>query len=951
MVSVNPEAVLPYAKYQGHLRAGSFEAALSRLIEALWSPNMFGFGFSKEKSRANAEKYLQQNKLPQAISEYEKILKVEPRDLAILNTVGDIYSRLGQNEKAIERFLVVAEAYGSDGSLLKSIAVYKKITKLNPNGLPAMEKLAELYRKQGLVSDARSMLLQAAEAYTRKGQSKETLRLLKQLVIFDPENVQVITRTADLMTQGGQKNEAKEMLSQTAATLVDRHALDPAQKILDRLIALDRTNLRAQELRAQVTFELGDAVKAVELYEAIPDLDSRANALRNLLSAYLKLENLDQAFLICRKLVSVHHDCEGVLKVAARLYKENDTLRALDLYSEFSSDVLTQDKEEVLAHLHGAVSRVRNSPEALQTIYDLALRAGETSMFAETLELLAHASVQSNQFERARDAYKELMHLEPENASHIQGYRQVCARLGPAAATATAAPPSSREEPQTLEEFRRSDEPVLPVQSHPEEVEEQIVNALTEAELCESFSSKTLGITALQSALLAAPEDLRLNRALAILHRQDGDAAGASRCYGTMHRVLENLGEIEAAGYYANLAGSGQTTTWEAKSNDFTASDFDLGATDGSTEEIDLSSEWESVWQDAPVEPSAVPPAPAPLPVASTSNFAENIPELLEEVRFCLSQQIWSEAETAISRLAKACPDHPELPAFRAQLSQGRPSPTPKITPPTRYGPVEVIEVQDDEANQGQPASSLRPMVAPSVPVLPFPVAPPAAPTLSSLAAELDAELGETYVPVSQPRREPPVSASPAIAPPPQPPKPPAQESIPYMAASVEPIAAWMPEEAPVPPLTPSVFGDLLQEFERDLSAPEQDDNDPETHFNLGIAFREMGLLDEAIGELQKVCKMAGKGLNPARAQQAYIWLATCFVEKSVPEASFKWFLRALESAPDEDSRTAVNYELASAYEAAGRKRDALEHFMEVYGTNIDYRDVAARIRDLRAAV
>jgi tetratricopeptide (TPR) repeat protein len=921
---------------------------------------MFGFGFSKEKSRASAEKYLQQNKLPQAISEYEKILKVEPRDLAILNTVGDIYSRLGQNEKAIERFVVVAESYGNDGSLLKSIAVYKKITKLNPNGLAAMEKLAELYRKQGLVSDARSMLLQAAEAYTRKGQSKETLRLLKQLVIFDPENVQVITRTADLMTQSGQKNEAKEMLSQTAATLVDRHALDPAQKILDRLIAIDRTNLRAQELRAQVTFELGDSAKAVELYEAIPDLDSRADALRNLLSAYLKLENLDQAFLICRKLVSVHHDCEGVLKVAARLYKENDTLRALDLYREFSSDVLTQDKEEVLAHLHGAVSRVRNSPEALQTIYDLAVRAGETSMFAETLELLAHAAVQSNQFERARDAYKELMHLEPENASHIQGYRQVCAHLGPAGATAASAPPGSHEEPQTLEDFRRSDEPVLPSQSHPEEVEEQIVNALTEAELCESFSSKARGITALQSALLAAPEDLRLNRALAILHRQDGDSAGAARCYGTMHRVLENLGEIEAAGYYANLAGSGQTTTWEAKSNDFAARDFDLGPADGSTEEIDLSSEWESVWQDAPVDPSAVPSAASlATPVASASNSAENIPELLEEVRFCLSQQIWSEAETAISRLAAACPGHPELPALRTQLSQGRPAPTPKVAPPTRYGPVEVIEVQDDEAHDNQSASSLHPVIAPSIPVMPFPVAPPAAPTLSSLAAELDAELGDSYVPVAQPRRETPVPAPPATAapfapaptPPPQSPKPPTQESIPYMAASVEPVAAWMPEEVPDPPLTPSVFGDLLQEFERDLSAPEHDDNDPETHFNLGIAFREMGLLDEAIGELQKVCKMAGKGLNPARAQQAYIWLATCFVEKSVPEASFKWFLRALESAPDEDSRTAVNYELASAYEAAGRKRDALDHFMEVYGTNIDYRDVAARIRDLRAAV
>ncbi len=152
---------------------------------------------------------------------------------------------------------MIGESYAADGFLPKSIAMYRKITKLDPNGLATMEKLAELYRKQGLVSDARSMLLQAAEAYTRKGQSKETLRLLKQLVLFDPENVQVITRTADLMSQGGEKKEAKEMLSRSALTLVERHALEPAQKILERLIALDRDNLRAQELRAQVTSRVG----------------------------------------------------------------------------------------------------------------------------------------------------------------------------------------------------------------------------------------------------------------------------------------------------------------------------------------------------------------------------------------------------------------------------------------------------------------------------------------------------------------------------------------------------------------------------------------------------------------------------------------------------------------------------------------------------------------------
>jgi tetratricopeptide (TPR) repeat protein len=911
---------------------------------------MFGFGFSKEKSRANAERYLQQNKLANAITEYEKILKVEPRDYATLNTVGDIYARLGQNEKAIERFRVVGESYTADGLLPKSIAMYKKITKLDPNGLPAMEKLAELYRKQGLVSDARAVLLQAVEVYTRKGQSKETLRLLKQLVLFDPENVQVITRTADLMNKIGQKDEAKEMLSQTASTLVLRRALDPAQKILERLLALDPGNLRAQELRAQVTLGLGDAQKASELYAAIPDLDSRVDALRNLLTAYLNLDKLDDAILISRRLLSSQRDPEGVLKVAARLYKEGDTLRALHLYSEFPTQVLAHDKEDVMAHLHGAVSRVSDNPEALQILYSLFRHAGETSMIAEVLDLLANACVQNEQFERARDAYKELIELEPENSSHIQGYRQVCAHLDPAAVPAPLDSPSSGKEPRTLEEFRTSDEPVLPEQNYSPQLEEQIANALTEAELCESFSSKTRGVTALELALQSAPEHLGLNRALGLLYSQEGHPAKAAGCYLTMHRVLESLGDTEAASYYANRAGSEQTTTWEAKNSEVTTRDFDLDAISaedsGSTEEIDLSDEWESVWQDAPVTPPAVLPAsPAHELPASFSASSESSSELLEEVRFCMAQQIWSEAETAISRLALANPENPELPALRAELQQrngSRPAERLSADPlDSDYGPVEVIEVSDDLSST--PAH--------------HPGTASPAPSLSSLAAELDFELGDSFVPVPQPRRVAPaqapssapldVASVPAMPLPPPFVPPAAQEVVPSIAASVESLA-FLPEELD-PVLSPSVFGDLLEDFERDLAAP-QEENDPETHFNLGMAFREMGLLDEAIGELQKVCRMAGHGLTAERTQQAYIWLATCFVEKSVPEASFKWFLRALEAAPDEESHTAVNYELASAYEAAGDKREALAHFMEVYGNNIDYRDVASRIRDLRSA-
>ena len=55
------------------------------------------FGFNKQKVLANAEKYVQQGKLQNAIAEYEKVLKNDPKDLTVTNTIGDLYSRIGES--------------------------------------------------------------------------------------------------------------------------------------------------------------------------------------------------------------------------------------------------------------------------------------------------------------------------------------------------------------------------------------------------------------------------------------------------------------------------------------------------------------------------------------------------------------------------------------------------------------------------------------------------------------------------------------------------------------------------------------------------------------------------------------------------------------------------------------------------------------------------------------
>ena len=143
------------------------------------------------------------------------------------------------------------------------------------------------------------------------------------------------------------------------------------------------------------------------------------------------------------------------------------------------------------------------------------------------------------------------------------------------------------------------------------------------------------------------------------------------------------------------------------------------------------------------------------------------------------------------------------------------------------------------------------------------------------------------------------------------------------------------------------MFGELKQDLEADAASS---DEDPETHYNLGIAFREMGLLDEAIGELQKACQAFDHGKPFSQIMQSYTWLAQCFLDKGVPEAAIRWYDKALQvPGIDGETRVALHYELASAFEAAGDKTSALQHFMDVYGNNIDYRDVAERIKALKS--
>jgi tetratricopeptide (TPR) repeat protein len=124
------------------------------------------------------------------------------------------------------------------------------------------------------------------------------------------------------------------------------------------------------------------------------------------------------------------------------------------------------------------------------------------------------------------------------------------------------------------------------------------------------------------------------------------------------------------------------------------------------------------------------------------------------------------------------------------------------------------------------------------------------------------------------------------------------------------------------------------------------DREDAETRYDVGIAYREMGLLDEAIAELQ----LASRG--PSRVVECASLLAACFLDKGLPKLAVKWLERGL-AVPglNPDQALSLRYDLAGAHEARGNAEVALEIYVELYGEDAGFRDVAEKLRRLRRHV
>jgi tetratricopeptide (TPR) repeat protein len=133
-------------------------------------------------------------------------------------------------------------------------------------------------------------------------------------------------------------------------------------------------------------------------------------------------------------------------------------------------------------------------------------------------------------------------------------------------------------------------------------------------------------------------------------------------------------------------------------------------------------------------------------------------------------------------------------------------------------------------------------------------------------------------------------------------------------------------------------FAEMLEKFKRGL-AENVDAEDYESHYDLGVAFREMGLLDEAIAQFQRALRGTQRRVRTLEA------LGQCFVERSQFQVACNVLMRALnEGGESDENLVGVLYLLGYASEALHNYPESLAYYQRVFMVDIQFRDVTTRI-------
>jgi pilus assembly protein FimV len=912
--------------------------------------------FNKSKALENALKYLNQGKVTQAIAEYQQILRNDAKDQATLMTVGDLFARQGDMPQAIEYFERLAQVYLSDGFNSKAIAIYKKIAKLAPNELAPLERLADLYVQQGVLSEARPLFLQIAEAYLKANKSQKALEVLHRLLDVEPDNLRVQMRLAELYNVMGQKKEAAQTYLSYAQRLFERGEMDESVKLIERALEVDSGNAGALWLKAKALAHGGKDPQAIAILESHPEANAGGDVTNMLLDLELKAGQVQKAADRGRKILARGHAHFAPLyKVAETQIEGGQTGEALGLLHELRDPMIEAgEQDKFLKALNAITQKDPKQIAPLEELVDFCRHTSNSHQLPLAIIQLSDACADAGNFARAEELLQDLIERSKDDERLVERLNRLRARSGGAApAPATVVEKfepvlADRAEAQSVEETPPAP-PTIIEETLDEETQKYIAQALTDVDLFSSYGLTQKATHLLENVLERAPRhtptlerllDMYLGAGndrrtaelasqLEQIHRERNDMVNADRFAELRQRYQKAAGlapeDLPPAPALATPASAADATPAEATApQPLVQASVEAAPAPTAAPTVAAAPIEFEIQLSAPAETQAAPAAPQP--VAASEEV-----DLSDEWEAMVSEVAEPAPEAAAHEAAPAPVEEPEPVTAEAEaeiLSAPEPEPVEIHASSEEAAAEPAIEIVEEAAAETHPAEAEEESGDFELELTPAtPKAKGGAATTEDFISELVAEIDDMEAPAGEP----------AAAAVPEP-----------VAAAVSPSNGSSSVPAPTAE-TLNELAEVFQEFRSELGELGEEDEDLETHYNLGIAYREMGLLDEAIGEFQKVAKAVQKGKPFRYAMNCSTMLGLSFMDKGEPKIAALWYQRALEvPGLEQESILALRYDLGLALDEAGEEKAALDSFRQVYAINIDYRDVADRIATLQ---
>src|SRR5437773_1384231 len=818
--------------------------------------------------------------LTKAIAVYKRIAKLAPEEIRPLEKLADLYVQQGVMSEARPLFLQLAEIHLKQNRQAEAVGLLKKLLQAEPDNLRIQIRLADLYQAMGKTRDAIEAYVSAAQRALARGDQTESEKLADKALKLEPSNAAALIVRARSYSLQGDTGKTANLLEQVrdlekggeqTELLLDFHlknsSWDQAVTLAVQVFEADAKNYGPLQKVVEALLEAGQTQKAMGILEQsrIPLTDAGEHeAVGKMLQALAermpgRLEPLEWLVEHYGRTSDSFHMPDALAKLGDALVADEQYDRAKTIFAQLverqpDSDSMKRKLNNVLRQL--GLPAAADVPDEVPAIPEDHLRA---------------------EIPKAPT---------PKLRSDVSGFGAEIADR----AQASAAP----LDPQLDEETQRF-----------------IAQSLTDVDLFASYGLTQKAIGLLEAILRRAPrhtptleklldfvlgagDDRRtaeLAAQLQQIHSETGDKRSSER-FGELRRRFQraagltdeelasavpvarpvsaeaaepgsadvSIREIAAEPAPAKPAPATAAPVEEARPEPVGVNSAPLQA---EVQEVDLSEEWETLLEASRHGETTVE-APAPGPAKPTSGTTHRQEpggveefQISEEPATVLPDDVPALAGFDVAGDAPAIPLEPEAIAEKSAETREAAKPkgvpaakAPQKSPRTSEPDFELEEEYELvlEAEPLVPAYDQRPPEKPMAPPQPQPAAQNAGPAppagsgfasdqfLADLANEIDQlGIGELAPGFSgaMPNAQPASVAKPE-APPPQ-----SGESGPLK--------------------------EVFDEFRAELGEMGVEDEDLETHYNLGIAFREMGLLEEAISEFQKVAKANERGRSEER--------------------------------------------------------------------------------------